>query len=493
MADYLHGAYGQINTAVSKVASKSASAFVYVGTAPVHLVSGGADNVNKPVLVNSIAEAKAKFGFSDDFAKYTLCEAMKAHLIDNGVAPLVLINVFDPAVHISEESGTATLTPVNGRVTIANAETVCVDTIVVKNGASIKTKGTDYAVTYNEAKKSIMISELFKDALGTSALTITWTNANPAAVTKAEVIGSTDGMGNNKGIYAVKDVFMKTGFIPSFIAAPGFSSIPDVHGVMCKVANKINGHWDAYVLADLPIVQENGDKVTIASAAQWKVANGYTNDNETVYFPMAIGSDGKHYHLSVLAAANLQTLLSEQDGIPYKTASNTEISIESLYTGDDDTAVYDDEIINEYLCKNGIASAAFVGGRWVVWGAHSASYNQNDGNKINVAETSTMMMYYLSNDFQYRRTRDVDKPITANDLKAIVSEEQSRLDALVKIGALTYGVVSLDASSIRESDIMNGDYTFAFSITTTPIAKSMTAVVTWTDQGFVTYFEAISD
>ena len=493
MADYLHGAYGQINTAVSKVALKSASAFVYVGTAPVHLVNGGAENVNTPVLVNSISEAKAKFGYSEDFAKYTLCEAMKAHLIDNGVAPIVLINVLDPATHVTEQGGTATIAPVNGRVSIANAESACVDTIVVKSGSVLKNPGVDYTVSYNESKKSVVIEEITKGSLGATALTITWKIADPSVVTKADVIGSTDGFGKNKGIYAIKDVFVKTGYIPSFIAAPAFSSIPEVNSLMCSIAKKINGHWDAYVLADLPLMDESGEKVTLANASQWKTENGYTNENETVYFPMAIGNDGKHYHLSVLAAANLQTLLTNQDGIPYKTASNTEVRVRSLYAGEDDTAVYDDEIINKYLCKNGIASAAFVGGKWVIWGAHTASYNQLDGNFINVAETSTMMMYYLSNDFQYRRTRDVDKPMTANDLRAIVSEEQSRLDALVKIGALIYGTVILDASYIHESDIMNGDYNFAFSITTTPLAKSLTAVVSWTDQGFVTYFEAISD
>lgn len=35
MADYLHGAYGVISTAGTKVAAKSPNAIVYIGTAPV--------------------------------------------------------------------------------------------------------------------------------------------------------------------------------------------------------------------------------------------------------------------------------------------------------------------------------------------------------------------------------------------------------------------------------------------------------------------------
>ena len=35
---------------------------------------------------------------------------------------------------------------------------------------------------------------------------------------------------------------------------------------------------------------------------------------------------------------------------------------------------------------------------------------------------------------------------------------------------------------------MRGDWTFAFEVTTTPLAKSLTALVNWTDEGFITYF-----
>ena len=116
MADYLHGAYGQIQAVGTnifvfrhnhdtveegihrgtdavhertKVAIKSQNAIVYVGTAPVHTVAGGAANVNRPILVTNIAEARKHFGYSDEWDKYTLCEAMHAHLENKAVGPLV--------------------------------------------------------------------------------------------------------------------------------------------------------------------------------------------------------------------------------------------------------------------------------------------------------------------------------------------------------------------------------------------------------------------
>ena len=99
------------------------------------------------------------------------------------------------------------------------------------------------------------------------------------------------------------------------------------------------------------------------------------------------------------------------------------------------------------------------------------------------------MLYYISNDFQDRRTLDVDQPLTPNDIKTIVSQEQTRLDALKGIGALTFGEVVLNADAEARADVLKGDWSFAFNVTTTPLAKSLTAKVNWTDDGFATYFE----
>lgn len=494
MADYKHGAYGVIQAVGSRVADESQGAIVYVGTAPVHNVEGGANNVNKPIVVNNIAEARKYFGYSDEWDKYTLCEAMHVHLENKGVGPLVFINVLNPATHKASDAGTVSKTPENGRVTIPAAQDIILDSVVVKSDNTTKIKGTDYAIAYNIEKKTITISELTAGALGTSALTITYNTVDASSVTAADVIGTSDGLGLNTGVFAIKNVYQLTGYIPAYLAAPGFSSVPAVHAAMYQNSVKVNGHWDVYMFVDLPIMNSE-TPLTLDTAKTYKNGNGYTKENETVFFPLAQGNDGKIYHLSVLAAANFQELLLSQDGIPYKTASNTDCSlIENLYLGASNTGrVYDDSIINEKLNKNGIASAAYVGGRWAIWGCHSADYDQDNGDQINVAETNRMMLYYISNDFQHRRTPDVDKPMTANDLQTIIAEEQTRVDALLNIGALTRGVVTLNADAQARSDIMNGDYSFLFDITTTPLAKSLTAIVNWTDEGFVTYFESVGD
>lgn len=496
---YLHGAYGTVQTTGYRSADTGNSAIVYVGTAPVHNLENGYKNVNVPIAVNNMAEAMKYFGYSDDYAKYTLCEAMRVHFELNGVGPLVLINVLDPtkAAHKSAQATTASKTPVNGRIVLNEAESIIVDTLTVTAGsggeAVEKEKGVDYGVKYDTDKQTLTIAELTAGALGTDALTISYYTINATGVTADDVIGSTDNFGQNKGVYCVKDVYQLTEYVPAYIGAPGFSSIPAVHRAMHAVCENINGHWNAYMYADLPLV-DNSTPLTFDTAVTYKNDNGYVYPNETVFFPMAEGIDGRKYHISVLAAANLQKLLVAQDGIPYRTASNTECAIiKKLYLTDTNAGrVFTEDLVTEKLNKNGIASAAFVGGRWAIWGCHSAEYSQDDATDINVAETNMMMLYYISNDFQTRRAADVDKPMTRNDLMSIIAEEQMRLDALISMGALTYGRVALNAEAQANSDIMKGDYSFTFDITTTPLARSLTAIVNWTDQGFVTYFETLT-
>lgn len=493
MSEYLHGVYGEIDVESNPQALSAQNAMVIFGTAPVHLIRGGAANVNKPIVIRNMAEAKKIFGYSEDWAKYTLCMSFK-HFFDwKAVGPLVVVNALDPTTHKSSTQTTASKTPSNGKIVLANAESIILDTVEIYTTDETpvkKVENTDYTLAYSPEKKTVTITSI-GDHLGSAALSVKYYAIDVTALTDSGFIGTTDGMGQNTGLYTIRNVYATTGMIPAYMLAPGFSNDPDIHAAMVSVSKKINGHWDAWIFADIPIL-DGSTAITLATAKTWKDANGYNQDNETVYFPMAEGVDGKVYYLSCLAAANFLELLIENDDIPYHSASNTACGvIQNLYLGADVTGrVYDDEIINEYLCKNGIASAAYVAGRWAIWGAHAASYDQNDKDQINVAETNRMMLFYICNSFQARRPLMVDKPLSRNDIESIVAEEQARLDALIGIGALLYGKATIDAESDNLSDIINGDWLFDFEVTTTPLAKSLKAKVIWVDNGFAVYFGA---
>ena len=72
---------------------------VAFGTAPVNQLEDPASAVNKPIIAYTYAEAVSKIGYSTNFEKYTLSEVIKVAFGIYGVAPVVFINVLDPAKH----------------------------------------------------------------------------------------------------------------------------------------------------------------------------------------------------------------------------------------------------------------------------------------------------------------------------------------------------------------------------------------------------------
>lgn len=483
---YKHGLYAQAFPSGFRRAEgmTDRNVPVYIGTLPVHTAAGGAVRVNTPILLNDFAQAVKLVGYSNDWASYTLCEAIYVHLVLCGVGPICVINVFDPAEGATEKS--ATVTAKNNQVVLADMGKAMLDSVAVTGK-----EAADYTISYDYNTQSLTIKGR-KDDVITGEITVTYKEVDPSGVTDEMVAGMSDGEGTDTGVHLVRQVYQTTGLIPNRILAPGFTQNPTVRAAMLKMSTKVNGHFDAFIYTDIPLADEDGNALKPSGAAAWKAENGYTADNEKTHWPMWAGTDGRKYHLSTFACAILQGLESGADGVPYQSCSNKDLPIGGrLYHGENVKMSLDEKIVNEQLNACGIASAIFHGGSWVLWGAHTASYTQEGANRINVSETNLGMMYYITNDFQVRRADDIDKPTSKNRLAQIVAEEQAMLDALgpTGAGALLYGVVNAVTGEEANADMLSGDYTIEWHITQTPNTKSITGRCIYTEEGLKTYFE----
>lgn len=484
---FLYGAYAEIAAARNVASQTTSTTPIYIGTAPVHTVTGGADTVNVPIVLNNFAECVSKLGYSDDWEAYTLCEAMYAHFYLEGIGPIVVINVFDPARHTPTSTGTGTTsqTPANGRVTIPDAGKIILDSVEVTG----KTLGTDYTIAYDWQTETISIVQTGSDSLGSSELTINYDLVDPTTVKTSDVIGASDGEGINTGVYAVMNVYQATGYKPTLLLAPGWAEQKVVHDALIDVSSAINGHWHADVYTDIPLVDLEDEPITLSSAVEWKRENGYDKSNEKVHFPLLAGNDGHKYHLSVRECINKQKVDRDANGVPYNTASNTNLTDASGLYFDEKQRYVDDDTLNQQLCRNGITTAAYIGGRWVLWGSRMANYEYGVSDPASASDTQHMMLAYLCNTFQERRAIEVDKPMTRARLSSIAFDEQSYLDSLVSIGALLYGKIELMMNTDATSDVLSGDFKYKIEVTTVPLAKSLTAYVSWTDAGLATYME----
>lgn len=110
MSQYRHGVYveEQATSLVTPVTAEAALP-VIVGTAPVHnLPAGSTAPVNEPRLIHSMSQFIAQFGVPGEGeakADFTLYQAAEIYLSRYKVAPLVAVNVFDPARHTKPGTG----------------------------------------------------------------------------------------------------------------------------------------------------------------------------------------------------------------------------------------------------------------------------------------------------------------------------------------------------------------------------------------------------
>nr|DAG49012.1 MAG TPA: tail sheath tube [Caudoviricetes sp.] len=486
--EYLYGTYGHVGETVAQSATQAGTVPVYVGLAPVNLIRGYKDKkiVNYPTKLTNYTNAQNTIGYSAEWSKYSLCEAVKAHF-DNAlgnIGPIYVINVLDPDVHKKGEKTTVQLAFSNGQATI-KSDTIILDTLALAE----KAEDTDYTVDYNYTKGMVIISSKGSTKL-TGTIAASYYEVDLEAVDKTDIIGGVTAGGEYSGLGALQLLYQEQYAVCNLLAAPGWSDIPDVYNAMLSAAQSINGHWDAFVCADIPLKSEEEAVDTIAKANTWAKSNGYINERSKVYWPQAKGTDGCIYHLSTFAVVEYMRADYSYKSVPMETCGNKDIPVLGQYFGAESTNKGFDQITSKELTSKGISTCVFWGGRWVLWGDHTAAYEYGkDVDPRCIFDVSMRMLFYITNSFQREWGTTIDKPFNRQLKERILNKEQEKLDALVAQGALIGNPKVLFLESENSvSDMMNGDFRWDIPVTPTPPIKSASAYVAYTDAGFSAYF-----
>lgn len=445
-------------TGVRPPVTSDAGLPVYFGTAPINSVD--LTNVNKPKLISTLAEAVAAFGpLSDDFDSWTLHEAIKAHFSVYSVAPIVLINVLDPAnadhkATASAEShqlvaGVATLGLYDGADEIQLG--VLTSTVVVKNQANNVTYvlGTDYTLAFDDDGYVVLTRKSTGAISASQILHITFDYLDPTGVTADDIIGGYSG-GEYTGLEVIEQVFPALRKVPGFIVAPGFSHDETVAAAMQTKAALINGSFEAMALLDLPT---DGTIATYAAAAAWKANNGYTSKYAQALWPkLKNGSDV--YHASTVFACVHNVTDSTNKLIPYVSASNQPV-VGTASVLDDGTEVLltkpqanalNDQGINTFL--NG-----FFG--WKAWGNRTACYPGNTDVKDNFAPIRRMFNW-MGNTIILTTDAYVDDPVNRRLIDSVNGTLGAWVNGLIAQEALVDGRIEFRADENPVTDLSNG-------------------------------------
>lgn len=486
---YKHGAYGEMKTSKTTGAQQGSGVAAYIGTAPINLIRGFADLdlVNMPIKIANKPDAQSKLGNSAKWEAFTLCEAFAQHF-DNtvgNVGPIYVINVLDPSVHKAADKTTKELSFSNKRTEFESAE-IILDTFAIAD----KAEGVDYSLSYNFEKGTVVVTLLKEEASET--LTCTFDTVDTSAVEASDIIGQTTADGQYSGLHALKLIYQYHNAVLNLLGAPGWSHIPAVYAAMVNMAQKLNGHWDGFVNADIPLVDDKGAAIdTIEKAIKWAADNGYTSEFSKVYWPMVQDYRGRMFHLSTVGQATMLRVDLTHKGVPFESPSNKPIMATKQYFGaDSKNRGYDQETANT-LNEKGITTACFWGGQWVLWGPHTAAYSYGGSmDSRAIFDVNVRMLMHITNSFQLDHGTKIDKPMSPQDKDTVLNFERQKLDTLVGVGALI-GAPSVEFLETENpvTDMVNGDFVWDFSVTNTPPFKSGTARVCYTDEGFQAFFE----
>lgn len=405
---------------------------VVVGTAPVVLADDGVGKVNTPVLCYSFAEAQAALGYSADYGKFTLCEAMDVFFKLFNVGPVIFINVLDSTKTANKTTVTAEAKTLdaNGEAATTNSYVVP-SSVVVKNQAGSTTyiKDTDYTLTFDDIGKAVITRKTGGAIAANAQLAIDYSYLNGTGVVAADIIGGTDASGNPTGLEVIEQVFSQTRLVPAQILAPKFSTDPTVAAVMFAKAPAINGLFKAVALVDVP----TGSVTKYTDVPAWVNTNNYKDEHAIVCWPkVKLGTT--EYHLSTQVAA-LNMLVDSQHGdIPYVSPSNNNIQANaSVLAGGSDVWLNHPQA--NYLNAEGVVTALnFVGG-WVAWGNRTGCYPANTDPKDNFIPVRRMFNW-IQNELILTYWQKVDGPITRRLIDTVVDSYNIRLNGLSAIEAL---------------------------------------------------------
>jgi phage tail sheath protein FI len=434
---YKHGAFAsEVPTKVVPSVSVFAGLPVVFGCAPLNMATASA-GVNKPTLCYTQAEAVAAFGFvpanpvTGKF-DFEISEAIDTHFSKFNVAPLVLINVLDPAEHKTAVPD-VTVTLAGGFANIAHVG-VLKDTVVVSAGGV----GGDvhpesaYVLTFNQDGTLRITAVDGGPIVANAQLKLTFSKLDPALVEDADIIGGIDVNTNKRtGLELVAEVYPRFRLVPGSIVCPGRSGSSAVAAVMRAKTANINGVFKAIALIDIP-----SDTVTkYADAPAWK------NDNK--------------YHLSMQAASLMCQVDAERgDGVPYVSPSNKNIQADGLCTADGTEVVLGLEE-GAYLNGQGIVTGLNFNNGWVLWGGQTATYPGNTD--VKDADLAIRRMFtWVGNTLILTHFVRVDNPLNDVQVSTVRDSANIWLNGLTARSQLLGGKVDFLPMDNPTTDLMAG-------------------------------------
>lgn len=441
-------------TGVAAPITGTAGLQVVFGTAPINLAKDPTAVTNKPIIAYTWQEAVDQLGYSDDWNSYTLCQAMYASFKLFGVAPVIFVNVLDPATHKTEVSTPTELTVSSMQATL-NVKGVLKSTVEVKTSStgSALSIDTDYTLDFTKHGNIIITLLATGSAASATSLFVTYTKINPSGVTASNIVGS---ISNNSetGLEILRQVYPKFGMTPGLIIAPGWSQNSDVGVAIAAKCEEINGYFRCEAFVDIDS-STNGCTV-YSGVGTAKTAAAINSPHVMALWP-CVKSGSKVFWASAIWAALTQYTDAHNDDVPNLSPSNRSIPITATCLKDG-TEVLIDQTQGNTINGYGVSTAINVNG-FRTWGNNSAAYPGTTDPKDRWFACRRFFSWW-GNSFIQTYFQNVDDPADYRLIESIVDSENIRGNAYVSAGKCAAAYIEFNEDENPVSSILNGQITF---------------------------------
>lgn len=421
---------------------------VVVGTAPVNMTKNPKEYVNRPVLVQSFAEAVEKLGYTDDWS-YTLCQSIYASFQMFNVYPVIYVNVLDPDKHSKDESEAACQVK-NHQVTL-DKKGILLSSIQIKaqaEGAALKLN-EDYISSFNSAGKSVITLLSTGKGYELRNVQASYKYLDPSMVTEEDIIGAYDmETGKETGLELVRRVYPMFHLSPGLILAPGWSQKPNVGAAIQEKCTEINGVFRCECVLDL----DTATTKKYSECGTVKKQNGYTDSHAIVLWPELL-TGGKHMAFSAAYGAMASYYTATNGDVPYLYPSNRLLNVEGAVLADG-TEITLDQTQAAYLNGDGVVTAINDGG-WRSWGNNTGCYPENtDPKDYRIA--CRRMFSFVANYFIRQYQSRLDASMNRRTIDDIVNSFNIWGNSLVSQGMCAGLRMEYDESENDNESLLNG-------------------------------------
>ena len=460
----------QLESEPLKSTSKGAKYPCYIGQAPIWQVDtkDWQNLAGSTLVISSIKEMRNKLGYFKPECgawpkEFSLCMAADYHFGIKMIVPIIVL--VNKAAIVLNETEEQEITFKDGAAEI-DSPYIVLSTVSITG----KEKGVDYQAEYDEYGRKVKILALTEILNAT----ISYQKVNTESlVFQVDTLEELDFLEQTAG--TTTDIVSVPLWENEVSQGERIGKI-----LVDKIQEPLNSHW--YVQTCLQIPGE-----TITEALESKKA--YRDYRAKACWPCA-EKEGCIYPLSVVFIATKQEVDSENEGIPCESASNELIDIDGLCT-DTRGKIRMKEADATRLNNYGIATANFSMMQWVTWGVCMSNYEEKSKQDIppdKLNDVAVQMKDYISNVFQERYARQIDKPMGVRQARNIVNDFQIYLDSLSRSGALIAGSILFSPNENSTAQLADGEFVFSISEANTPPGKAITGKIAYYPGALENYF-----